>query len=130
MHGNTVRKEAFTVYVVDDDESIRRALKRLLGSVGYHALAFKSAEEFLECPFDPDEGCLVLDVRLPGMTGFELQEKLSAQGSMVPFLFMTAHDNPQWQKMAKKAGAVAYLKKPFLEQKLFDAIRLCCEKQV
>jgi FixJ family two-component response regulator len=125
-----VQQKTFTVYVVDDDESIRRALKRLLRSVGYHTLTFGSAEAFLEFPLGENEGCLVLDVRLPGMTGFELQEKLSLQGAMVPILFMTAHDNPQWQERAKKAGAVAYLKKPFLEQQLFDAIRLCSEKQV
>ena len=121
---------SFTVYVVDDDESIRKALKRLLRSVGYHTLTFGSAEAFLEFPLGENKGCLVLDVRLPGMTGFELQEKLSMKGAAYPVLFMTAHDNPQWQERAKKAGAVAYLKKPFFEQKLFDAIRLCSEKQV
>ncbi|MBT3254923.1 MAG: response regulator [Deltaproteobacteria bacterium] len=125
-----MQKKSFTVYVVDDDESIRRALKRLLRSVGYHALTFESAENFLEFTFGQEECCLVLDIRLPGMTGFELHEKLSSQGATYPVLFMTAHDNPQWQEMAKKTGAVAYLKKPFLEQKLFDAIRRCSEKQV
>ena len=120
-----MQKKPFTVYVVDDDESIRKALKRLLGSVGYHTLTFESAEAFLEFPLERGEGCLVLDIRLPGMTGFELQEKLLLQGSEYPVLFMTAHDNPQWRERATKAGAVAYLKKPFLEQKLFEAIGLC-----
>ena len=125
-----MQKESYTVYIVDDDESIRRALKRLLRSFGYHALTFESAEEFLEYTFVQDEGCLVLDICLPGMTGFELQEKLSSQVAVYPVIFMTAHDNPQWQEKAKQAGAVAYLKKPFLEQNIFDAIGLCRAKQV
>lgn len=123
-------KKPFTVYVVDDDESIRKALKRLLGSVGYHTLTFESAEALLELPLAHGEGCLVLDIRLPGMTGFELQEKLSLRGTKYPVLFMTAHDNPRWRERANKAGAVAYIKKPFLEQTLFEAIGLCSEKEV
>lgn len=125
-----MQKKSFTVYVVDDDPSIRKALERLLRSVGYHVLTFESAENFLEFTFGREECCLVLDIRLPGMTGFELHEKLSSQGATYPVLFMTAHDNPRWREMAKKAGAVVYLKKPFLEQKLFDAIRRCSEKRV
>jgi len=125
-----VPKKPFTVYVVDDDESIRKALKRLLGSVGYHTLTFESAEALLELPLAHGEGCLVLDIRLPGMTGFELQEKLSLRGTKYPVLFMTAHDNPRWRERANKAGAVAYIKKPFLEQTLFEAIGLCSEKEV
>ena len=112
--GGGVQNKAFTIYVVDDDASIRKALKRLLGSIGYHALTFESAEAFLEFPFGEDKGCLVLDVRLPGMNGFELQERLLTEGAKFPVLFITAHDNPQWQKRAEKSGAVAYLKKPFL----------------
>jgi len=123
-----LQKKPFTVYVVDDDESIRKALKRLLGSVGYHTLTFASAEALLELPLAHGEGCLVLDIRLPGMTGFELQEKLLLQGSEYPVLFMTAHDNPQWQERARKAGAVAYLKKPFLEQTLFEAVGYAFKK--
>ena len=119
-------QESITVYVVDDDESIRRALKRLLRSVGYHALTFASAEEFLEFTPEPGEGCLVLDIHLPGMTGLDLQEKLASRGTDYPVIIMTAYDNPQWQERAKRAGAVAYLRKPFHEQSLLDAIRLAC----
>jgi two-component system response regulator FixJ len=125
-----VPQESFTVYVVDDDDSIRRALKRLLGSVGYHAITFESAEEFLEFAPEPGEGCLVLDIRLPKMTGLELQKSLASRGSTYPVIFMTAHDNPRWQERAKKAGVVAYLKKPFPEQSLLDAIRLACGQGV
>ena len=114
------------MYVVVDDYSIRRALKRLLGSVGYHARTFESsAEDFLELAPDPGEGCLVLDIHLPKMTGLDLHEKLVSKGAKFAVIFMTAFDNPRWQKRAKKVGAVAYLKKPFKGQTLLDAIDQC-----
>jgi FixJ family two-component response regulator len=121
-------RESFTVYVVDDDESIRRALKRLLRSAGYHAVAFECAEDFMDSAPGGGKGCLVLDIRLPGMTGLDLQDKLNASGARYAVIFMTAHDNPQWQERAKKAGAVAYLKKPFDEQSLLNAIQLACHE--
>jgi FixJ family two-component response regulator len=123
-------QESITVYVVDDDDSIRRALKRLLSSVGYHALTFASAEEFLEFAPEPGKGCIVLDIRLPKMTGLELQKRLASRESAYPVIFMTAHDNPQWRERAEKAGAIAYLKKPFHEQSLLDGVRLACGKGV
>ena len=123
-----MHRESFTVYVVDDDESIRKALKRLLRSMGYHAVAFESAEDFMETTSCRGEGCLVLDIRLPGMTGLDLQEKLASSGVKYPVIFMTAHDNPQWQERAKKAGALAYLRKPFDEQSLLGAIQLACHE--
>lgn len=121
-------QESFTVYVVDDDESVRRALKRLLKSMGYHAVTFESAEEFMEAVSSRGQGCLVLDIRLPGMTGLDLHDKLATLGAKYPVIFMTAHDNPQWQERAKKAGAVAYLRKPFDEQSLLGAIQLACRE--
>jgi FixJ family two-component response regulator len=121
-------KESFVVYVVDDDESVRRALKRLLKSTGYHAITFESAEHFMEAIAGRGRGCLVLDIRLPGMTGLDLQDKLASSGATYPIIFMTAHDNPQWQERAKKAGALAYLKKPFDEQALLGAIELACRE--
>jgi FixJ family two-component response regulator len=123
-------RESFTIYVVDDDESIRRALKRLLRSMGYHAVTFDSAEEFMETSSCHGRGCLVLDIRLPGMTGLDLQEKLCSSGANYPVIFMTAHDNTQWQERAKKAGAVAYLRKPFDEQSLLNAIQLACREEI
>jgi FixJ family two-component response regulator len=116
------------VYVVDDDDSIRRALQRLLRSAGYQALTFESAEEFLDSASRLAKGCLVLDIRLPGMTGLDLQEKLSASRAKYPIIFMTAHDNPQWRERAKKGGAIAYLRKPFGDQSLLDAIQFACGK--
>ena len=121
-------QEAERVYVVDDDESVRRALQRLLRSAGYHAVTFESAEDFMDSAPGGGVGCLVLDIRLPGMTGLDLQEKLSASGAKYAVIIMTAHDNPQWRQRAKKAGAVAYLRKPFDEQSLLDAIRLACHE--
>jgi FixJ family two-component response regulator len=123
-------KESFTVYVVDDDESVRRALKRLLKSAGYHAVTFGSAEDFMDSDPGGDEGCLVLDIRLPGMTGLDLQEKLALSGVKYAVIFMTAHDNPQWQERAKKAGALAYLRKPFNEDSLLHAIQLACHEGI
>ena len=119
-----MKQETFTVYVVDDDPSIRKALERLLRSAGYHALTFESAEEFLDSTAAPGKGCLVLDIRLPGMTGLDLHKKLASEGTKYSVIFMTAHDNPQWQERAKKMDAVAYLNKPFSEQTLLHAIQL------
>jgi len=121
-------QDPFKVYVVDDDDSIRRALRRLFRSFGYHAVTYASAEDFLDSAPGSGEACLILDICLPGMTGFDLQEKLISRGAKYPVIFMTAHDNPQWQDRAKKAGAVAYLKKPFSEQSLMEAIHLACGK--
>lgn len=121
--------QTFTVYVVDDDDSIRRALKRLLKSADYHALTFKSAEDFIDYAPKGDVGCLVLDILLPGITGLELQENLASRGAGYPVIFMTAHDNPHWQERAKKAGALAYLRKPFDEHALLEAIQIACEQK-
>ena len=122
-------QKSLTVYVVDDDESVRRALGRLLRSCGYHAVTFRSAEEFMEATSCQGEGCLVLDIRLPGITGLDLQEALSSSGSEYAVILMTAHDNSQWQERAKTAGAVAYLRKPFPEQSLLDAVQLAGSKE-
>jgi FixJ family two-component response regulator len=116
------------VYVVEDDESIRRAIERLLRSAGYHAVTFNSAEAFLDSTSGTGAGCLILDIRLPGMTGLDLQEKLASSGAKYRVIFITAHDNPKWQERAMKAGALAYLKKPFGDQSLLDAIQSACGK--
>jgi CheY-like chemotaxis protein len=119
----------FTVGVVDDDESIQMALKRLLLSEGYHVATFGSAEDFLESLSMPRHGCLVLDICLPGMSGLDLEERLSSSGMRHPVIFMTAHDNPQWQERAKAVGAIAYLRKPFEQHSLLDAVRIALTKR-
>jgi FixJ family two-component response regulator len=113
------------VYIVDDDDSVRKALKRLLKSAGYQARTFKSAEAFLEFIPDKGGGCLVLDINLPGMTGLDLQEMLVSRDVAYRIIFMTAYDNKQWQARGEKRGAVGYLRKPFAEQALLDAIGKC-----
>jgi FixJ family two-component response regulator len=118
-----VPQESCRVHVVDDDESIRRALKRLLNSMGYEAVTFDSAEDFLDSTSGLGEGCLVLDIRLPGMTGLDLQEKLASWGAKYSVIIIAANDNPQLRERAKKTGAIAYLRKPFTDQSLLDAIQ-------
>jgi FixJ family two-component response regulator len=121
-------QELSRVYVVDDDEPVRKALTRLLKSMGYQAVTFESAEDFLDSTSGLGEGCLVLDICLPGMTGLDLQEKLASKAKY-SVIIITAHDYPQWRERAKKAGAVAYLRKPFDDQSLLDAIQLTCAKE-
>jgi FixJ family two-component response regulator len=113
------------VYIVDDDDSICRALRRLLKSAGYHALVFTTAEAFLDQISDNSGGCLVLDIQLPGMSGFELQEALIARGLTYRIIFVTAHDNKRWEARAEKKKSAGYLKKPFDEQAILDAVDEC-----
>jgi FixJ family two-component response regulator len=117
-------EKSLSVFVVDDDESVRKALKRLLRAHGYNVMTFESAEDFLLSDSVQAEGCILLDIRLPGMSGLDLCEKLAASGASHPVIFMTAHDTPQWLERAAKMNAVAYLRKPFDQQVLFDAIHL------
>ena len=121
---NAGPQEKPNVYIVDGDTSILRALERLLRSAGYSAFTFTSAEEFLLSRKAAEKGILILDIRLPGMDGFELQEHLAERGAEYSVIFITAHDNHEWRERGKKAGAVAYLSKPFPEQTLLDAIHL------
>jgi FixJ family two-component response regulator len=119
---SVLREKSFTVFVVDDDDSIRKALRRLLSANGYIVMTFESAEDFLLYDRARTEGCIVLDIRFPGMSGLDLSEKLASSGANYPVIFITAQDNPEWQKMAAETGAVAYLRKPFDEQSLLDAL--------
>jgi FixJ family two-component response regulator len=121
-----VDEKPLTVLVVDDDESVRRALTRLLRSNGYQVVAFESAEEFLQFSSVQGAVCLILDIRLPGMTGFDLFDHLAFSGLNVPIIFMTACDDLQWPEKAAKIGAVAYLRKPFGEQSLLRALHHAC----
>jgi FixJ family two-component response regulator len=111
-----------TIHLVDDDEALRRATSRLLDSHGYAVRAFASADEFL-AQFDPcHEGCLLLDVRMPGRTGFELQEALIARGVTLPIVFLTGHAEVSSSVRAMKQGAVDLLEKPVHEADLVQAI--------
>ena len=111
-----------TVYVVDDDDGMRRALSLLLNTVGYKTAAFATPAEFLE-KFKPDSaGCLVLDIRMPGMSGLELQQHLNRMGSMLPVIFITGHGDVPMAVQAMKEGAFEFVQKPFRDQDLLDRI--------
>lgn len=124
-----VPEESFTIFVVDDDESVRKALKRLLKVHGYRVITFESAEEFLGSAWLRTEGCIVLDMRLPGMSGLELYEKLASIHTDYPVIFMTAHDTQQCKEWVEKTDAVAYLRKPFDQQSLLDALDLAANRR-
>src|SRR5438105_580748 len=112
-----------TVFVVDDDRSMRDGLRRLITSVGMTVEAFPSAQAFLDAPRRDAPGCLVLDVRLPGLSGLELQRKLAETNATLPIIFLTGHGDIPMSVRAMKAGAIEFLTKPFREQDLLDAIR-------
>jgi FixJ family two-component response regulator len=123
-----MEKTAPLVYVVDDDEPVRASLKLLIESCGYHTVTFKSAEDFLDSCFGKSPCCLILDIHLPGMSGFNLQKHLVKSQTPIPVIFITGHDRYRMEDEAIGLGAIAYLKKPFDEQDLLDAIQLACEK--
>jgi FixJ family two-component response regulator len=110
------------VCVIDDDVSLLRALRRLLGAGGFQVKTFSSAEDFLECSSSRTAGCLVLDVHLGGLSGFELHERLVAAGRRIPVVFITAHDDAATRDRARRAGAVDYLRKPFDDESLIAGI--------
>jgi FixJ family two-component response regulator len=111
------------VFVVEDDPSMRNALKNLLGSVGLETQLFASAQEFLDADRPDLPSCLILDVRLPGLSGLDLQRELSAANIHIPIIFITAHGDIPMSVRAMKAGAVEFLTKPFRDQDLLDAIQ-------
>lgn len=110
------------VAVVDDDPSMLRATEGLLDAYGFATLAYASAEEFLDRGSAVQVDCLLLDIHLGGMTGIELRRQLNASGSTLPVIFMTALDDEATHGEARKAGCVAYLRKPFPARQLIDAI--------
>jgi two-component system, LuxR family, response regulator FixJ len=110
------------VYVIDDDDGMRRALSLLLSTVGHKTLVFANPRDFL-AQFDPDtHGCLVLDIRMPGMSGLELQQHLNRTGSMLPVIFITGHGDVPMAVQAMKEGAFEFIQKPFRDQDLLDRI--------
>jgi FixJ family two-component response regulator len=114
--------ELVRISVVDDDESIREAINDLLDCVGLRVGVFSSAEDFLNSEDLHDTACLILDVRMPGMSGLELQGHLNAAGFHIPIIFISAHDDGEAKSRAMGAGAVDFLRKPFSEDALFSAI--------
>jgi len=116
------------VFVVDDDASVRDGLRRLMSSVGLEVEVFASAQAFLHARRPDAPGCLVLDVRLPGLSGLDLQRELADTDAALPIIFLTGHGDIPMSVRAMKAGAVEFLTKPFREQDLLDAIRNAIER--
>lgn len=110
------------VYVVDDDFSVRASLEDLLASVGLNSMTFGSTREFVEFQRPDAPGCLILDVRMPGMSGLDFQDEMLRSGILLPVIFITAHGDIPMSVRAMKAGALEFLTKPFREQDLLDAI--------
>ena len=118
-----------TVFVVDDDDQMRAAMQRLLKSVGLRAEAFASPQEFLRRKLPDGPSCLILDVRLPGMSGLDVQRKLTETGLQIPVIFITGHGDIPMTVKAMKSGAVEFLTKPFRDQDLLDAIQQALQRE-
>ena len=117
-----------TVFIVDDDEAVRSSLRMLIRSVGLQARAFGLANEFLDC-YDPDlPGCVVLDVRMPGMSGLEMQQELNRRGATIPVVFITGHGDVPMAVEAMQHGAFDFLQKPFRDQDLLDRVQRALER--
>jgi two-component system response regulator FixJ len=120
--GTVNSEQSPVVHIVDDDESVRRALGRLVESLNMRAETFASAQEFLSHDFDAEAACLLLDIQLPGMDGFELHKVLTAIGYDAPVIFITAHPDDESRTKAAEADAVAFLEKPFEDRLLLNAL--------
>jgi RNA polymerase sigma factor (sigma-70 family) len=116
------------VFVVDDDASVRSSLKFLLSTVGLQVESFDSADAFLHEKRPDAPSCLVLDVRLPGLSGLDFQRELAARNTPIPIIFLTGHGDIPMSVRAMKAGAVEFLTKPFRDQDLLDAVRIALER--
>jgi FixJ family two-component response regulator len=132
MDGRLMKSDHFdaqsTVYVVDDDESMRRALTNLVRSIGLQVHSFETASDFLAKKLPDAPCCLVLDVRLPGLSGLDFQEELGRSNRQIPIIFITAHGDIPMSVKAMKAGAVEFLPKPFRDQDLLDAVRVALDR--
>jgi FixJ family two-component response regulator len=122
-------EDTFTVFVIDDDAAVRESIQGLLKSVNLRSEAFATAEEFLHSKQRDGSGCLVLDVRLPGVNGLDFQRELADAGIRIPIIFITGHGDIPMTVRAMKSGAVEFLTKPFLDQDLLDAIRQALERE-
>src|SRR5499425_696704 len=115
------------VTIVDDDESVRSALQGLMKAVGLPARSFASAEEFLESGARAQTGCLIADIRMPGMSGLQLQATLNANGSRIPIIFITAHGDEKMRMQALRAGALEFIAKPFDDEALVASVQAALE---
>jgi two-component system response regulator FixJ len=123
-----MKEKPATVFVVDDDEAVRTSLRLLLKSVGLPVETYAAAQEFLD-QYDPDRaGCLVLDIRMPGISGLELQQHLNDRHSIMPIVFITGHGDVPMAVEAMQAGAVDFIQKPFRDQDLIDRINRALDK--
>ncbi len=118
-----VQAKTNLVTIIDDDESVRRALEGLMKAVGLPARAYASAEEFLESGQQYDTACLIADIRMPGMSGLDLQARLNSQKCRIPTIFITAHGDAEMRMQALRAGAVEFLAKPFSDDVLLEHVK-------
>lgn len=118
-----------TIFIVDDDPSVRESTKLMLEGAGFNVKTFASAQDFLNAKLQEGLGCLILDVRMPGIGGLDLQEKLVSERSPLPIIFITGHGTVPMSVRAMKAGAADFLQKPFEEQDLLDAIHRAITRQ-
>ena len=116
------------VAVVDDDDSVRTAIQGLLKSVGLPARAYASGEEFLNSGHQHQSACLIADIRMPGMSGLDLQARLNAERCQIPTIFITAHGDQEMRLHAMRAGAVEFLSKPFDDELLVESVRAALER--
>jgi len=117
------KNENKLVAIVDDDDAVRCTLKELLRSAGYASQTFESAEAFLGSGHQQETACLITDIRMPGMSGLELQARLNAERCRIPTIFITAHGDEQMRFQALRAGAVEFLPKPFDDDVLIESVR-------
>lgn len=117
------------ISIVDDDDSLRRSLGNLLRSLGFRVQEFASAQAFIGAQNARETACLILDVRMPGMTGLDLQRHIAASGWRVPIVFITSHADDDARTRALAAGAVAFLSKPFREKEILDAINAALSRE-
>src|SRR5438445_4201667 len=126
--GRMTPSDAPTVFIIDDDERMRAAMQRLLKSIGLNTKSFATPQDFLEHKLPDGPSCLVLDVRLPGMSGLDVQHKLNEKGVHIPIIFITGHADIPMTVKAMKSGAVDFLTKPWRDQDLLDAIQHALER--
>lgn len=122
-----IKDNGTIVAVIDDDELVRTALRELMRSAGLPAHAFASAEDFLNSGQQAQTACLIADIRMPGMSGLELQAKLNADRRRIPTIFITAHGDEKMRMQALRAGAVEFLAKPFDDEALLERVRAAFE---